>query len=185
MLEELYKNTEIKMQKALEVTRNEFAAIRTGRASTALLDRLHVDAYGSMVPLKQVASVSTPDARSLVVTAFDRNTVSAIKKAIETSDLGLTPNIDGSSIRLGIPPLTEERRKDLVKTTRHMAEEARVRVRSSRRNGIDLVKKLEKEGNITEDQRRNLEEEIQKLTDKYVKDIDHHLETKEVDIMKV
>src|SRR2546423_1976365 len=103
MLDDLYTSTESKMRKALEATRNDFAAIRTGRASPALLDRLHVEAYGSDVPLKQLASVSTPDARSLVITAFDRNTISSIKKAIETSDLGLTPNIDGASIRLGIP----------------------------------------------------------------------------------
>jgi ribosome recycling factor len=120
-----------------------------------------------------------------LIQPFDASVTRDIEKAIKESKIGINPAVDGKLIRLPIPELSEERRKDLVKTTRHMAEEARVRVRSSRRNGIDLVKKLEKEGDITEDQRRNLEEEIQKLTDKYVKDIDHHLETKEVDIMKV
>ncbi|HTV72641.1 MAG TPA: ribosome recycling factor, partial [Candidatus Acidoferrales bacterium] len=139
MIQEIFKTTEARMVKALEATRAEFSSIRTGRASPALLDRLHVEAYGSEVPLKQVASVSTPDARSLVVTAFDRNTVSAIKKAIETSDLGLTPNIDGASIRLGIPPLNEERRKDLVKVIHKKAEDGKVAVRNIRHKAIDEI----------------------------------------------
>src|SRR5580704_3677592 len=122
-LTDVYKHTEEKMQKAVEATRVEFSSIRTGRASPALLDRLHVEAYGSSVPLKQVASVSAPDARTLQISAFDRNTVGAIRKAIETSDLGLTPNIDGQTIRLGIPPLNEERRKDLVKIVHRKAED--------------------------------------------------------------
>src|SRR5471030_1819341 len=114
-LDDVYKETEAKMNKALEATRNDFASIRTGRAAPSLLDRLMVEAYGAHVPIKQVASVSSPDGRSLLITAFDKNTVGAIRKAIETSDLGLNPNIDGAHIRLSIPPLTEERRKDLVK----------------------------------------------------------------------
>jgi ribosome recycling factor len=122
-IDDVFKATEQKMQKALDATRNDFASVRTGRASPALLDRLYVEAYGASVPLKQVASVSTPDARSLQIAAFDRNTVGAIRKAIETSDLGLSPNIDGSNIRLSIPPLTEDRRKDLVKLVRKKADD--------------------------------------------------------------
>jgi len=173
------------MEKGVEYMVHEFASVRTGKASPALVENIDVEAYGTSMKLKQLALISTPEPRLLLIQPFDASVTRDIERAIKESKIGINPAVDGKLIRLPIPELSEERRKDLVKTTRHMAEEARVRVRSSRRNGIDLVKKLEKEGDITEDQRRNLEEEIQKLTDKYVKDIDHHLETKEVDIMKV
>ena len=168
-VEDVYKDTESRMNKALESTRSEFAAIRTGRASTALLDRLHVEAYGASVPLKQVASVSTPDARSLVVTAFDRGTVGAIRKAIETSDLGLTPNVDGSTIRLSIPPLTEERRKDLVKVVRKKGEDGKVAIRNVRHKMVDELKTLQKDTKIklTEDAIKRAQDQIQKLTDRF------------------
>src|ERR1700712_1911303 len=123
MLEDVYKDIESKMKKAIEATGNDFASIRTGRAAPSLLDRIQVEAYGAMVPLKQVASVSSPDGRSLLISAFDKNAVGSIRKAIETSDLGLNPNIDRSHVRLSIPPLTEERRKELVKIIRKKAEE--------------------------------------------------------------
>src|SRR5579884_3531344 len=126
------KDAEGKMQKCVDATRSEFSAIRTGRATPALLDRLHVEAYGAAVPLKQVATVSVPDSRSLVITAYDRNTVGDIRKAIEKSDLGLTPNIDGNQIRLAIPPLNEERRKDLVKVVKKKGEDGKVAVRNVR-----------------------------------------------------
>ena len=184
-IEGVFKATESRMQKALDATRSDFASIRTGRASTALLDRLHVEAYGASVPLKQVASVNAPDGRSLQIQAFDRNTVGAIRKAIETSDLGLSPNIDGSNIRLSIPPLTEDRRKDLVKVIRKKAEDHRVAIRNVRHKGVDEIKALLKDGSITEDENKRAAERVQKLTDKYIKDVDALVAAKEKEILEV
>jgi ribosome recycling factor len=181
----IFKSTEGKMQKAIDATRNEFASVRTGRASPALLDRLHVEAYGAHVPLKQVATVSTPDARTLAIAAFDRNTVGAIRKAIETSDLGLTPNIDGSNIRLLIPPLTEERRKDLVKVVHKKGEDCKVAIRNIRHKSIDEVKSLLKDHKITEDENKRASDRIQKLTDKYIHDVDGLIHAKEKEILEV
>ena len=181
----IYKSTEGRMQKALDATRSDFASVRTGRASPALLDRLHVEAYGASVPIKQVATVSAPDARSLQIQAFDRNTIGAIRKAIETSDLGLSPNIDGSNIRLSIPPLTEDRRKDLVKVIRKKAEDGKVAVRNVRHKSVDEVKALLKDGTVTEDDNKRAAERIQKLTDKYIKDVDALVAAKEKEILEV
>jgi len=185
MLDDVYRETESKMKKAIEATTSDFASIRTGRASPALLDRLHVEAYGSSVPLKQVASVNSPDGRSLLVTAFDKSTVGAIRKAIETSDLGLNPNVDGSTIRLSIPPLTEERRKELVKLVKKKSEEHKVAVRNIRHHANDEVKALAKKGTITDDQIKRGQDQVQKLTDKYVKQIDDLVHGKEKEIMEV
>lgn len=179
------KDAESKMQKCVESTRSDFASIRTGRATPALLDRLHVEAYGAAVPLKQVASVSVPDSRSLVITAFDRNTVGDIRKAIEKSDLGLTPNIDGSAIRLSIPPLNEERRKDLVKVVKKKAEEGKVAVRNVRHKIHDDLKTQLKDHKITEDDSKRLQDQLQKLTDKFIKDIDQLVAAKEKEILEV
>ena len=179
------KDADSKMGKALDATRSEFAAVRTGRATPALLDRLHVEAYGAAVPLKQVASVSTPDARSLMIQAFDRNTVGDIRKAIEKSDLGLTPNIDGSTIRLSIPPLTEDRRKDLVKVVRKKAEDGKIAVRNVRHKIHDELKAELKDHKITEDESKRLQDQLQKITDKYVKEIDALVGAKEKEIMEV
>jgi ribosome recycling factor len=179
------KDAESKMQKCVEATRGEFASIRTGRATPALLDRLHVEAYGASVPLKQVASVSVPDSRSLVITAFDRNTVGDIRKAIEKSDLGLTPNIDGSAIRLVIPPLNEERRKDLVKVVKKKAEDGKVAVRNVRHKIHDDLKAQLKDHKITEDDSKRLQDQLQKLTDRFVKDIDQLVAAKEKEILEV
>jgi len=184
-LEDVYKATESRMQKALEATRNDFASVRTGRASIALLDRIHVEAYGASTPLKSMASISTPDARTLQIQAFDRNTVGAIRKAIETSDLGLSPNVDGSNIRLNIPPLTEDRRKDLVKVIRKKAEDGKVAIRNVRHKGVDEIKALLKDGKITEDENKRAAERVQKATDKYIKDVDALVGTKEKEIMEV
>jgi ribosome recycling factor len=184
-LEEIFKAAEARMQKSIDATRNDFASVRTGRASPALLDRLHVEAYGASVPLKQVASVSTPDARTLQIAAFDRQTVGAIRKAIETSDLGLTPNIDGSNIRLMIPQLTEERRKDLVKIVHKKAEDGKIAIRNIRHKSIDEVKVLLKGTKITEDENKRAGERVQKMTDKYIKDIDALVAGKEKEIMEV
>jgi ribosome recycling factor len=183
--DDVFKDTEAKMGKALEATRSDFAAVRTGRASPALLDRIQVEAYGSNVPLKQVASVNSPDGRSLLVSAFDKTTVGAIRKAIETSDLGLNPNIDGQNIRLSIPPLTEERRKDLVKVIRKKAEEHKVAMRNVRHHAVDALKTLHKNHEITEDVNKRGNEQVQKITDRFVKQIDELLGNKEKEIMEV
>jgi len=185
MLEDVYRDTESKMKKAIEATTHDFASIRTGRASPQLLDRLHVEAYGSSVPLKQVASVNSPDGRSLLVTAFDKSVVGAIRKAIETSDLGLNPNIDGATIRLSIPPLSEERRKDLVKLVKKKSEEHKVALRNIRHKANDDVKALAKDGTITDDQIKRGTDQVQKLTDKYVKQVDDLVVGKEKEIMEV
>lgn len=179
------KDAEAKMQKCVESTRSEFASIRTGRATPALLDRLHVEAYGASVPLKQVANVTVPDARSLVISAFDRNTVGDIRKAIEKSDLGLTPNVDGNAIRLVIPPLNEERRKDLVKVVKKKAEDGKVAVRNVRHKMHDDLKAQLKDHKITEDDSKRLQDQLQKLTDKFVKDIDQLVAAKEKEILEV
>ncbi|MBV8580768.1 MAG: ribosome recycling factor [Candidatus Eremiobacteraeota bacterium] len=185
MLEDVYRDTESKMKKAIEATTHDFASIRTGRASPQLLDRLHVEAYGSSVPLKQVASVNSPDGRSLLVTAFDKSVVGAIRKAIETSDLGLNPNVDGATIRLSIPPLSEERRKDLVKLVKKKSEEHKVALRNIRHKANDDVKALAKDGTITDDQIKRGTDQVQKLTDKYVKQVDDLVVGKEKEIMEV
>ncbi len=185
MTEELLKDAETRMHKAVEATRSEFAAVRTGRATPALLDRLHVEAYGASVPLKQIATVSTPDARSLTISAFDRNTVGDIRKAIEKSDLGLTPNVDGGTIRLNVPPLTEDRRKELVKVVRKKAEDGKIAVRNIRHRIHDELKSKLKDHEITEDESKRRQEHLQKLTDKYVKEIDTLVGSKEKEIMEV
>ncbi len=184
-LDGLYKDTDGRMTKAIESTRSEFASIRTGRASPSLLDRLHVEAYGASVPLKQVASVSSPDGRSLQVSAFDKSVVGAIRKAIETSDLGLNPNIDGQTIRLSIPPLTEDRRKDLVKVVRKKGEDGKVAIRNIRHRATDEVKALVKGGTITEDEVKRAGDHVQKLTDRFIKQIDELVGYKEKEIMEV
>jgi ribosome recycling factor len=179
------KDAENKMHKCVESTRAEFASIRTGRATPALLDRIHVEAYGASVPLKQVATVSAPDARSLVIAAFDRNTVGDIRKAIEKSDLGLTPNVDGNQVRLVIPPLNEERRKDLVKVVKKKGEDGKVAVRNVRHKAHDDLKTQLKDHSITEDDSKRLQDQLQKLTDRYVKEIDQLIAAKEKEIMEV
>ncbi len=184
-IDDVVKAMETRMQKAIDATRNDFASVRTGRASPALLDRIQVEAYGATAPLKSMASVSTPDARTLQITAFDRNTVGAIRKAIETSDLGLTPNIDGSTIRLQIPQPTEERRKDLVKVVKKKAEDGKVAVRNVRHKCVDELKTLLKDGKITEDDNKRAGERVQKVTDKYVKDVEALVATKEREILEV
>jgi ribosome recycling factor len=183
--DEILLETEEAMEKGVEYMNHEFSSLRTGKASPGLVENLDVAAYGTSMKLKQLALITTPEPRLLLIQPFDAGVTRDIEKALIESKLGITPAVDGKLIRLPIPELSEERRKDLVKAARHLAEEARVRVRGARRNGMDLVKKIEKDGEITEDERRGLETEVQKLTDKYVKEIDHHLETKEVDIMRV
>jgi ribosome recycling factor len=181
--DETLLETEASMEKAFDYMTHEFAAVRTGKASPALVENLDVEAYGASMKLKQLALITTPEPRLLVIQPFDAGTVRDIEKAIKESKLGINPATEGKLIRLPIPPLTEERRKDLVKGIRQMAEEARVRIRGARRDGIDVLKKAGKE--LSEDDLENYEKEIQKLTDQYVKKIDDSLAAKETDIMKV
>jgi ribosome recycling factor len=183
--DEILLEAEEGMEKGVEHLLHEFGVVRTGKASPALIENIDVEAYSTTMKLKQLALISTPEPRLLLVQPFDASVTKDIERALKESKIGITPAVDGKLIRLPIPELSEERRRELVKTVRHMAEEARVRIRGSRRAGIDEIKKLEKEGEITEDQRHDLEEEIQKLTDKYVKELDAHTSAKEVDIMKV
>jgi ribosome recycling factor len=185
MTDQLFKDIESKMGKCVEATRSEFAAIRTGRASPALLDRLHVEAYGQSVPLKQVAGVAAPDPRTLVITVWDKSVVGDIRKAIEKSELGLTPNIDGSAIRLSIPPLNEERRKDLVKIIKKKAEDGKVAVRNIRHKSHDDLRAQLKRHDITEDDNKRLQDQLQKLTDRFIKDIDSLVASKEKEVMEV
>src|ERR1043165_6536863 len=170
--DEILLETEATMEKGFDYMQHEFSAVRTGKASPALVENIDVEAYGSMMKLKQLALITTPEPRLLVIQPFDASTTRDIEKAIKESKIGINPAVDGKILRLPIPELSEERRKDLVKTIKHMAEEARVRVRSHRRDGMDEAKKAQKSGEITEDDLRSLEKEIQELTDKYVKKID-------------
>ena len=183
--DEILMNTEEGMEKAAEYMSHEFASVRTGKASPALVDNIEVEAYGSMMKLKQLAIISTPEPRMLVISPFDASTTQLIEKAIKESKLGIQPIVDGKIIRLPIPALSEERRRDLVKTVKTIAEETRVRIRSARREGMDQLKKAQKEGGITEDVLKSCEKEVQKLTDDYVKKVDDSFALKEADIMKV
>lgn len=173
------------MEKGFDYMSHEFAAVRTGKASPALVENIDVEAYGAMMKLKQLALITTPEPRLLVIQPFDASTTKDIEKAIKESKLGINPAVDGKIIRLPIPALSEERRKDLVKGIKQMAEEARVRVRSARRDGLDGLKKAEKEGGLAKDDVESYEKEVQKLTDGFVKKIDDSLASKEADIMKV
>ncbi|MEM6349985.1 MAG: ribosome recycling factor [Cyanobacteria bacterium P01_D01_bin.14] len=173
------------MQKAVEATQRAFNTIRTGRANASLLDRIMVDYYGSPTPLKSLANISTPDSSTLLVQPYDASSITNIERAISMSDVGLVPNNDGAVVRLNIPPLTSERRKDFVKMAAKFAEEGRVSVRNVRRDGMDLAKKLEKDGDISEDESRDLQDTVQKLTDDYIAKVDAALKAKEADIMKV
>ncbi len=185
MSDSYFKDIESRMTKCVDATRADFASIRTGRATPALLDRLHVDAYGQSVPVKQVAGVSAPDTRTLIITAWDKGVVGEIKKAIEKSDLGLTPNIDGTGIRLTIPPLNEERRKDLAKVVKKKAEDGKIAVRNVRHKAHDEIKAQLKSSDITEDDNKRMQDTLQKLTDRYVKEIDALVAAKEKEIMEV
>lgn len=183
--DEILLETEEGMEKAADYMTHEFQGVRTGKASPALVENIQVEAYGATMQLKQLALITTPEPRLLVIQPFDASTVKDIEKALKESKIGINPAVDGKIIRLPIPQLSEERRKDLVKTVKQMAEEARVRVRSARRDGIEETKKAEKNGELTEDGRRDAEAEVQKLTDQYVKKIDDAVTAKEADIMKV
>ncbi len=185
MVEELLEDGRRRMDGAIEALRSEFGGVRTGRASTALLDRIYVDYYGVRTPLKQLANLSTPDPRLIAVTVFDKSAVNSVVRAIQESDLGLTPNVDGVIVRLNVPKLTEERRKDLVRLVRSMAEEGRVAVRNVRRDVIQDLKELKKEGKLPEDAERRAEDDVQKLTHSHVERINELLSHKEEEILEV
>ena len=184
-VQELVQDAVRRMDSAIEHTRNEFNTIRTGRASAALLDRINVDYYGTATPLKQLATINVPEPRMLTIQPFDPSSMKTIEKAIQESDLGLTPSNDGKLIRLPIPQLTEERRKELVKITRQLAEEGRVAVRNVRRDVMHHLKEKVDKGEVGQDDERQAEQRVQKLTDEHVKTIDELLKHKEAEIMEV
>jgi ribosome recycling factor len=183
--DDILLEAEVAMEKSVDYMVHEFASVRTGKASPALIENVDVQAYGSAMKLKQLALITTPEPRLLVVQPFDAGTVADIERALKESKIGITPAVDGKLIRLPIPELSEERRKELVKSLGKMAEEARVRVRANRRAALDEAKKLKTGGTVTEDGLRDLETQVQKLTDRFVKSIDDHLQRKEAEIMKV
>nr|WP_175579131.1 MULTISPECIES: ribosome recycling factor [Bacillus] len=173
------------MEKAVQAYGRELATVRAGRANASLLDKVTVDYYGAQTPLNQIASITVPEARMLIITPYDKTAIGDIEKAIQKSDLGITPTSDGNVIRIAIPALTEERRKELVKVVKKYSEEAKVAVRNVRRDANDDLKKLEKNGEITEDELRSSTEDVQKLTDEYVAKIDDVTKDKEKEIMEV
>ena len=184
-IEDLIQDATRRMHKSVEAAQTEFSTLRTGRASTSLLDRVQIDYYGQKTPLKQLATVNSPEPRMLTVQPFDPNSVSAIERAILESDLGLTPSNDGKLIRLPIPQLTEERRKELVKIVRQMAEDGRVAVRNVRRDVMHHLKELVDNGEVGSDEERRAEERVQKLTDENTHTIDELLKKKEAEILEV
>lgn len=181
----ILKDAELKMKKSTESFQHELMKIRTGKASTSLLDGIRVEYYGAKVPLNQVASLSTPEPRLIVIQPWEKNMIGVVEKEIQKSDLGLTPISDGTFIRLAIPMLTEERRRDLVKLVKKYAEDFRVAIRNIRRNANEFIKREEKAGNISEDELKKLQDNNQEITDKYIKNIDEILSKKESEIMEV
>ncbi|MBU0507887.1 ribosome recycling factor [bacterium] len=185
MIKEILADCEIRMNKSVEMLRQEFTHIRTGKASIGLVEPIKVEAYGSEMPLAQVASISTPDPRTIVIQPWDKSTFGPIEKAIQKSDLGLHPMNDGTVIRLSIPPLTEERRRELVKLVKKYTEDAKVAIRNIRRDANEHVKRLEKNHEISEDESHKTQDRVQEMTDKHIKDMDHLFELKEKEILEV
>jgi ribosome recycling factor len=185
MIDDVLKDASRRMDKSVEATKHEFTTIRTGRASAALLERVNVSAYGTKMPINQLATISAPEPRLLTITPFDKSVMKDIERGIMESDLGLTPSNDGQLIRLPIPQLTEERRKELVKQVRHLAEEGRVATRNVRRDALHHLKDAEKNGETGSDDVHRAEERLQKVTDEHVAAIDAALKAKEAEIMEV
>src|SRR5271166_3992329 len=185
MIADLKKSAEQKMQKTVDALKHDYQKVRTGRAHTGLLDHIQVDYYGAMMPINQVANVTLADPRTIAVQPWDKKMITAVEKAIRDSDLGLNPATSSDVIRVPMPPLTEERRKDLIKVVRHEAENARVAVRNVRRDGNEHLKKLLKEHTISEDDERHAQSDVQKLTDRYIAEVDKVLQTKEADLLAV
>ncbi len=184
MPQDIKKNAEDRMDKAITAMKRDLTTLRAGKANPALLDRIQVEYYGAPTPLNQVANINTPDSRTLMIQPWDKTLIGAVEKAILKSDLGLNPSNDGSAIRISIPPLTEERRAELVKTSKKFGEEAKVAIRNIRRDANDSIKKLEKSA-ISEDESRGHQEDIQKATDKFIAEVDKVLAAKEKEIMEV
>jgi ribosome recycling factor len=184
-VDQALKDAGEKMNKAISVLKDELAGIRTGRATPALLSRIVVDYYGAQVPIQQLASFSVPEPRTLVIQPYDRNAIAAMEKSIMSSDVGITPSNDGAVIRLSFPPLTEERRKELVKLVHHRGEEGRVAVRNIRRHSKEELERLEREGGISEDDLVRSEKELQKLTDKHVAEIDEVVAHKDRELKEI
>lgn len=182
---DMHKEFENKMQKTIEVVKSDFASVRAGRANAGVLDKIQVEYYGVPTPLQQVASISSPDPRSLVIQPWDSSLLKEIEKAIQTSDLGINPQNDGKLIRLSFPQLTEERRKELTKQVRKYGENGKVAIRNIRRDAMDQFKAMEKKSEITEDTLKDYEDDLQKLTDKYCKEIDTLVAAKEEELMAV
>ena len=185
MLKDEYKVYEEKMQKSIDSVAGDFAAVRAGRANAGVLNRIQVDYYGSPAPIQQIANISSPDPRTLLVSPYDKNALKGIEKAIQNSDLGINPQNDGSSIRLSFPQLTEERRKELVKQIRKYAEGGKVAIRNIRRDAVEHFKKQEKKSEITEDDLKQAEKDLQKMTDDNCKKLDELLAKKEKELMEV
>lgn len=182
---DVLKNAEEQMKKAVSSTQKELQGVRTGRANPALLDRVMVDYYGASTPLKQLANISTPDGKCLVIQPYDKNALKDIEIGINKADIGMTPNNDGNVIRIVIPALTEERRKELVKVIKKISEDGKISIRNSRRDGLDAIKKLEKDKQTSEDEARKQQDHLQKLTDKYIKEIDGISTSKEKEVLSV
>lgn len=179
------ENAKTKMKKSINVMLDDFATIRAGRANPAVLDKVKIDYYGSPTPINQVASVSVAEARVLVISPWDKSTLSMIEKAIQASDIGINPQNDGQVLRLMFPQLTEDRRKEIVKDVKKLGEDCKVAIRSIRRDAIDKVKKMNKNGDITEDDLKTAEDKIQKITDSSVKEIDSHVAEKEKEVLSI
>jgi ribosome recycling factor len=184
-MDEVRHSVEERMGRALEALERDLAAVRTGRASTALVERVPVEYYGTQTPLNQLASISVPEAHSIVIQPWDRSALGAIERAIMKSEVGLTPNVDGTVVRLNIPPLTEERRKDLVRLVHKRMEEARVEIRNHRREGADEIKRLERDGELGADEARRQMDVLQKVTDRWTAEVDRVGQHKEQEIMEV
>jgi ribosome recycling factor len=185
MIADIKKNTEQKMNRSLETLKADFGKVRTGRAHTGILEHVNVDYYGNPTPISQVANLTLADARTITVQPFEKNMVAAVEKAIREADLGLNPATNGNVIRVPMPPLTEERRRDLIKVVRGEAENAKVAVRNVRRDANEQLKKLVKDKAVSEDEERRAQDEVQKLTDRFIAEIDKALHAKEADLMAV
>lgn len=185
MIKEILADCDLRQKRSVEVLRQELTRIRTGKASVGLVEPIKAEAYGTEMPLSQMANVSTPDARTILIQPWDKSTLNAIEKAIQKSDLGLNPNNDGQQIRLTLPPLTEDRRKELVKLVKKYVEDAKTAVRNVRRDANEHIKKLEKNHEVPEDSAHDAVEEVQKLTDKHIKEMDHLFELKEKEVMEI
>ncbi|WP_353892062.1 ribosome recycling factor [Proteinivorax hydrogeniformans] len=185
MVNDIYSDLKTRMKKAVESLQTELNSVRAGRATPSLLDRIVVDYYGAQTPLNQLANISTPEPRLLVVQPWDKTVIPEVEKAILKSDLGLTPSNDGSVIRLAIPALTQERRSELVRYVKQKGEDGKVAIRNVRRDGNEMVKSLEKDNEISEDESRKAQEEIQKITDQFIKEADRIIQNKEEEILEV